>query len=105
MEKRDGRTYNKLTRYKVEDGEPLCFCSAHNDFLPCSEFNRAHYYDHGYDYRCKTCYKENKLSINRNQEKQREEERTVLNAFYRSAGYDPESPVPIHQQFLIRHDL
>jgi len=105
MEKRDGRTENRVNRYKVEDGEPLCFCSAHNDFLPCSEFNKSTGYQHGFDYRCRACYKLNKLSVNGHQGKQRKEERTLLNAFYRSAGYDPESPVPIHHQFLIRHDL
>lgn len=105
MDKRDAAIENKFTRFKVEEGEPLCFCSAHNDFLPCNEFIKSKGYVHGYDYRCKACQKLNKLSVSVLLDKQRKQERTLLNEFYRSAGYDPESPVPIHQQFLIRHDL
>lgn len=105
MEKRDGRSERKLTRIKIVDGETLCYCSSEGIFKPCDEFNRCKSYEHGFDYRCKKCNKLNVHSVNGSYNSIEKEQRKILNNFYRQVGYDPESPIPIHEQFLIRHDL
>lgn len=105
MEKRDGRSERKIVRVKEELGQKLCYCSAHKDFLPCEHFHKSKTYEHGFDYRCVDCIRNMRHANQDFKNKLVAKERVLLNAFYRNCGYDPESPIPIHEQFLIRHDL
>lgn len=105
MEKRDRRTETKLNRYKIEDGIELCFCSSHGEFLPCEEFTKSKTYDHGFEYRCRECYKNKVPSKYGFQQNKRNIEERALNDFLIQCGYDPTSLVPVHEQFLIKHDL
>lgn len=105
MEKRDRRLEKKIDRYKVVDGQELCYCSSEGIFRPCNEFNRSKTYEHGFDYRCRECGRNNVHSLYGSFETIEKENRKILDEFYRTCGYDPSSPIPIHEQFLIRHDL
>ena len=105
METRDKRTDRKIERHKIEDGVEVCFCSSEGIYKPCEEFTRSKTYEHGYDYRCKECTRTRAHSIYGSFATIEKEQRDILNKFYRQVGYDPQSPIPIHEQFLIRHDL
>jgi hypothetical protein len=108
MEKRRRRGPKEIERLKLVDGKPLCWCSVHKDYLPCEEFTPSITYYHGYNFRCRSCDLEIRSEKKRQKILERGPvytEREILNNFYREIGYDPESPIPIHEQFLIRHDL
>lgn len=105
MEKRDRRTESKLTRYKVEDGKEWCFCSSHGEFLPCEQFTKSKTYEHGYEYRCRYCWKNSIPSKFGTHQIKQQMERNIVDNFLKQCGYDPTSPVPVYEQFLIKHDL
>lgn len=105
MEKRDGRTEKKIERYKIVDGEELCYCSSEGIFRPCNEFLKCSTYYHGYDYRCRLCAKNKQKSLHGQSVDLEKQYRKILNEFYKKCGYDPKSTIPIHEQFLIRHEL
>jgi hypothetical protein len=95
----------RIQRLKIVDGESLCWCAQHQDYLPCEKFAASISYDNGYNYKCIEC-----TTANRDEHKKKKNEgvipeRELLNLFYRQCGYDPTSPIPIHEQFVIRHEL
>ena len=93
---------DKVIRYKIENGVPHCFCSKHEEFHPCDEFQRSKG-GHGYQYNCREIVKlhngprSNDLA-RKNEKEQAMEMLTLL-------GYDTNSEIPIHQQFQIKHQL
>lgn len=101
----DQRNKSTIVRYKVEDGVELCYCSGHNDYLPCTEHTRANHNPHGYDYKCRKCIRERRTSKLYPNDEQRESERILTNQILKSIGYDPESHLSVHKQFLMKHHL
>lgn len=104
MEKRDGN-YHEIDRHKIVDGVEYCLCSGHGYFLPCSEFGLAKKYHHGYNYRCKECAKNLTPAKWGHAQKKVENEKIELQRVLKVLGYDPTSTIPIHQQFILKHDL
>lgn len=95
----------RIERLKIVDGVSLCWCAGHKDYLPCKEFAPSISWNNGYNYKCVVC---TTAKLDERKQKKLEgviPERELLNLFYRQCGYDPESPIPIHEQFLIRHEL
>ncbi len=104
MEERDGN-YHELVRHKIIDGVEYCLCSSHGHFLPCTEFSNVNKYYHGYNYRCKDCAKNLTPAQWGSGQKKVENEKMGSQRLLMVLGYDPTSTIPIHQQFLLKHDL
>jgi hypothetical protein len=100
METRDTTV---IERFKIENGVEMCFCSRHKDYSPCSDHTISRKNPHGYDYYCKQC-----LYSHRGRTKpqpQSEFEKDSVNRVLISLGYDLNSSLSIHDQFLIKHNL
>lgn len=105
MEERGSRGPRPLQRYKVIDGQPWCFCSSHDEFFPCEQFTKSRTFEHGYEYRCKSCQYNQIPSKYSTRGISRQNELDIVKKFLVSCGYNPESTIPVHEQFLIKHDL
>ena len=92
----------KKIRYKIEDGVELCFCSQHDQFHPCDEFQRSKA-AHGYQYNCRVITKLH--GENRGIEFSKNQERIQAIEILKLLGYDTESEIPVHKQFEKKHDL
>ena len=101
----EARNKSTIERFRVVDGVEMCFCSAHHDFSPCSEHTRANHNPHSYDYKCRKCIREGRLSKLYPNSDQRETERIMTLHILKSIGYDTESSISIHEQFLTKHHL
>lgn len=84
------------------DGLKLCFCIGCQTFHPCSEHFKDKKNKTGYSSRCKL----NKKKYSRPPKPSKaefvnEESEKMLSRL----GYDTNSTIPIHQQFIIKHEL
>ena len=87
------------------DGREWCYCSSHDGWLPCSEFGKVKKYTTGYNYRCKECALSKIPSKYNPRKTQTFNEENSVREILKIIGYNPDSQIPVHEQFLIKHDL
>lgn len=93
---------DKKIRHKIEDGVEWCFCTQHEEFHPCSEFQKSNG-GHGYQYNCRVITK--LQNENRGIEFSRDYERVYAMEMLKKLGYDTDSEIPIYKQFEKKHQL
>lgn len=82
------------------EGVNLCWCKMHGGYLPCDKFYLRPRTGTGYDYNCSECTKTKAYeSRNKNKPDNTIDERTAAMNLLRSIGYDPDSDIPVHEQF------
>jgi hypothetical protein len=87
----------------IEEGEKKCFCKNCNVFHPCTEHFVNAKTNNGYSYNCKATTKNYYAPPQKFTQAEIVQKET--NRILKSLGYDLSSPIPIHQQFLLKHDL
>lgn len=93
-----------IERLKIENGVEMCYCSRHNDYSPCTDHTISRKNPHGYDYCCKKClYK--RRSENKGYYEGTLNEQEEVNRLLSNLGYDLNSSLSVHDQFLIKHNL
>jgi hypothetical protein len=86
------------------DGELFCWCVKHNDYFPCEDFYKRDRTSTGYDYNCMTCIKEQaKKSREKHRAIPKENEKQISDHILTRLGYDTQSDVPVHEQFLKKY--
>lgn len=91
--------------YIIENGIPHCYCSRCAQYHECSEFHRDRRTPNGYAYNCRATCKEYSKNFSNHNETKHENTIEGNNLILKALGYDPNSSIPIHEQFLIKHDL
>lgn len=90
----------KIEKVKFEDDIQVCWCSREQSYKPCSEFSKRND-GREYQYYCKDCYiytqSKDYVPIPVEEVKKGSDELLT------KIGYDLQSPLSIHQQFLIKH--
>lgn len=86
------------------NGVDMCWCKRHEAYIECSKFYYR-YHNNMYEYECKECISERNRLFKLKNKEGKPTEKELKEIFLRACGYDPESKIPIHEQFLIKHDL
>lgn len=90
----------KFDRVKQKEGVMWCYCSAHKDWHPCSDFNKTTF-NHGYQYCCKEHSK--RYLIERMSENPKDLD--IAHNMLKRMGYTVPSEQSIHEQFLKKFQL
>lgn len=96
------KPFQKIERIIWEDDVQKCYCSKEEIYRPCSEFTVTKD-NHGFTYYCRDCLAKMKLP-------DYEPEipiyvRKGADELLQKIGYEINSDIPVHQQFLIKHQL
>jgi hypothetical protein len=99
--------YQKLYREKkerliVEDGIEKCFCTQHDEYHPCENFQRSKA-NHGYQYNCRDIVR--LQMVDTGTQFARVNERTQAFEMLSLIGYDTSGEVSIHEQFKQKYNL
>jgi hypothetical protein len=92
---------NTKEKIKDIDGVKWCHCAKHDGFSPCDEFGKDNHSKHKYRSSCKICER----MYNLNKEIPMGYVEKYSRIMLTSMGYDVKSKIPIHEQFLIKHNL
>lgn len=87
----------------IEDGVDKCFCSRCDEYHDCIEFHRDRRTPTGYAYNCIATAK--KYGVTQSQQTFLRETKEGSDVVLKALGFDPNSTIPVHEQFLIKHDL
>jgi hypothetical protein len=90
-------------RHIIVEGLDKCFCSRCDEYHDCIEFHRDRRTPTGWSYNCVATAK--KYGVTESQQTFLRETKEGSDEVLKALGYDPTSPIPVHQQFLIKHDL
>lgn len=95
-----------MKRVKKLDEDTLLFwCRGCEDYLPFEEF-RQNGSEFGYSTKCFTCEAKRKEAPYRNTNPARlSKEKIISNEILIKLGYDLESELSVHEQFLKKHNL
>jgi len=93
-------TSNRIQRYKIVDGVEFCLCTKENIFKPCDLFTPK-VGGHGFHYYCRKCAKE--LQKKDYVPNPKDWEKKGCNELLTKMGYDFDSDLTIHQQFLKKY--
>ena len=87
-----------MPRSIIVNGVEVKECSSCGEVYPITNFNRNKRNGDGYSYRCRACQ-----GVTQTPEFYKTTSREMLEAL----GYntDPECPISVHKQFLMRHNL
>lgn len=92
----------KIDRVVFHNGVKMCWCSYEHQYKPCDEFSPRKE-QHGYQYYCRTCAAE--ISKNGLVPNIPIYVREGANELLERIGYDLDSNLTIHQQFLQKHKI
>lgn len=96
-------TIEKIERIIINNGVQFCYCTLEETYKPCTEFNTRNSESNGFQYYCKECCK-----LTRSDEyipRIRPNELKLSKLILESIGYNPNSEITIHQQFIKKHSL
>lgn len=86
-----------------QDGQKKCYCTNCDTFHNCTEHFVTNKNKHGFSHSCKATTKNYYAPVPQFTAEQiikMESDRMLKNL-----GYDLTSPIPVYEQFLIKHDL
>jgi hypothetical protein len=96
--------FQQSERMIKQEGVSLCWCAMHKEYLPCDQFYIRERTGTGYDYNCMTCIKEQaKRSREKNRSIPKENEKQISDHILTRLGYDTQSDIPVHEQFLKKY--
>jgi hypothetical protein len=89
----------------IKQGDTLlCWCVSHKEYLPCDQFYIRDRTSTGYDYNCSTCIKEqSKKNRAKKNTIPKVSERELSNNLLTRLGYDLESDLTVHEQFIQKY--
>lgn len=93
----------EIERFIIENDVERCYCSFCKEYHDCSEFGINRAIKHGYSNTCKEGKRKQRNIMPKSEidEYISNESKRIL----RECGYVPSSKIPIHEQFLLKHDL
>lgn len=94
----------KRVNYYIENYVEKCWCRRCEEYHDCIHHEQDPRTPHGYRYFCDAT---SKRAHGPGQSKEHVEAitRKYANEILRELGYDPDSTIPVYEQFLIKHDL
>jgi len=98
------RILRQTQRLIVIDDIDHCWCSKHQEYFPCTEFNTQKNSSNGYQSCCKVCnkkYQAEQIPVDDIEDFIIRQSKIMLS----NLGYDVESEVPVSEQFRKKHGL
>lgn len=89
--------------YRIVDDIEFCYCVKCKEYHDCTEFGYDTRTPHGYSKTCEKMMKE-RLGF-KSHFSQSQFNRKSADEILTKLGYNLKSTIPVHEQFLIKHDL
>jgi len=91
-------------RLILRDGEEFCWCTSHQEYLPCEGFYIREKTGTGFDYKCKQCLKDLQKQNRAKTAIPKINEREIANDILTRLGYDLNSDIPVHEQLMKKYN-